>query len=271
MIRLPFNLSRIYPIPYSPLSVTENECIKSIVDYCLSKGMRVLLDPHDYGFIYDNPAGVKRLIGVDTQGTNMFADFWNRMATMYKNYSNVIFGLMNEPYQQTAAEWHSGAIPAIKAIRASGATQLILIPGTLWTGARTWNSSGNAAVWAGFNDDPLNNFAFEMHQYLDDGSGKHKECMVNSSRRLEVATAWLTANKFNGFLAEFGFTSDPSCADEAPALLDYLSANSHVWIGWTYWCGGLHYPSDYFFLLDPLSFAPPIIDRPQMPILLAHL
>lgn len=62
-----------------------------------------------------------------------------------------------------------------------------------------------------------------MHQYLDDTSGTHKECYTNSSHRLEIATAWLT---------------DPSCAHEGPALLDYLSANANVWLGWSYWCGG---------------------------------
>jgi endoglucanase len=268
---LGFDIARAYPVPYSSLSTKEIGYMKQTVDYLYSKGMRVILDPHSYGYIYDNRTGTQREIGVDQEGTNMFADFWSRMATMYKDYPNVVFGLMNEPHNQTAAQWYSGAVPAIKAIRATGATQLILIPGTSWTGAWSWNMSGNAAVWAGFNGDPLNNFAFEMHQYLDDTSGKHNTCMANSSHRLEVATAWLIANKFRGFLAEFGFTADPSCAHEGPALMDHLSANPDVWMGWTYWCAGLWYPSDYFFLLDPLSFAPPIVDRPQMPILLAHL
>jgi endoglucanase len=272
IVRMPFDIARAYPIPYSALGEKEMGYMKPSVDYLLSKGMRVILDPHNYGFIYDNRTGAQREIGVDQEGTNMFADFWGRMATMYKDYPNVVFGLMNEPHQQTAAQWYSGAVPAIKAIRAAGATQLILIPGTSWTGAWTWNSSGNAAAWAGFNDDPLNNFAFEMHQYLDyDGSGTHEACVANSSHRVEVATAWLAANKFKGFLGEFGFTADPSCAHEGPGLLDHLSANPDVWMGWTYWCAGLWFPSNYMFLLDPLSFAPPIVDRPQMPILLAHL
>jgi hypothetical protein len=42
-------------------------------------------------------------------------------------------------------------------------------------------------------------------------------------------------------------------------------------MGWSYWCGGLWFSPDYMLLLDPLSFAPPIVDRPQMPLLLAHL
>ena len=272
IIRLPFNLSRIYPIPYSPLNATELGYMKATVDYCLSKGMRVLLDPHNFGLIYDNRTGQKREIGTDTEGTNLFVDFWSRMGVVYKNYPNVVFGLMNEPYRQTAAEWYAGAVSAIKAIRAAGATQLILIPGTTWSSAIAWNYSGNAAVWAEFNGDPLSNFAFEMHQYLDiNSSGEHHTCTTNASLRLEIATEWLNTNKFKGFLGEFAWTTDPSCAHEGPALMDYLSSHSDVWMGWTYWCGGLHYSPDYWFLLDPLSFAPPIADRPQMAVLLAHL
>jgi endoglucanase len=272
IIRLPFDLTRVYSIPYSPLNTIELGYMKPIVDYCLSKGMRVILDPHNGGFIYDNRTGTEREIGVDTEGTNMFADFWSRMATIYKDYPNVIFALINEPHNQTAAEWKTGAVPAIKAIRAAGATQLILIPGTHWTGAWTWESTGNGAVWAGFTGDPLNNFAFEMHQYLDfDGSGTYNTCVTNSSHRLEVATSWLNTNKFKGLLAEFAWTTDLTCALEGPALMDYLSANSNVWMGWTYWCGGPWVPSTYMFSLDPISFVPPIVDRPQMSILLAHL
>lgn len=271
IIRLPFDIARIYSVPYSPLNITELEYMNPTIDYCLSKGMRVILDPHNYGYIYDNRTGSEREIGTDPEATNMFADFWGRMASVYKNYSNVVFGLMNEPHNQTAAAWYSGAVPAIKAIRAVGATQLILIPGTSWTGAWRWNSSGNAVVWAGFAGDPMNNFAFDMHQYLDDGSGHYNSCMTNSSHRLEFATEWLITNKFKGFLSEFAWGNDPSCINEGPPMLDYVSANADVWMGWSWWCSGLWVRSDYIYMLDPISFEPPYIDRPQMAVLLSHI
>jgi endoglucanase len=272
IIRLPFSLVRAYPIPYSSLNMTEMTYMRTVVDYCLSKGMHVILDPHNYGYISDNQTGADYEIGVDIQGTNLFADFWGRMATLYKNYPNVFFGLMNEPNQQTAAQWYTGALPAIKAIRAAGATQIILIPGTSWTGAHSWISSGNAAVWAGFSGDPLNKFAFEMHQYLDsDSSGTHPICSTNCFTRLVDATNWLSTNGFKGFLAEFAWSNDSSCTNEGPTFIDYLSNNSNVWIGWTWWCGGPWYPSTYMFMIDPITFTAPIIDRPQMTVLLQHL
>ena len=272
MIRLPFDISRVYPVPYAPLNITEIIYMRLTIDHCLAKGIYVILDPHNYGLIYDGRTGQKLQIGTDPEGTKLFADFWGRMGAMYKNYPNVFFGLMNEPNQQTAEQWHTGAIPAIKAIRAANATQTILIPGTAWSGAHSWNSSGNAAVWAGFKEDPENNFAFEMHQYLDsDSSGTHNVCISNSSAALEVATNWLVENKFRGFLAEFGWSVDSTCMTEGAKFMDYLTSYSNVWMGWTWWCGGPWYPSTYMFRLDPLSYTPPIIDRPQMATLLAHL
>jgi endoglucanase len=272
IIRMPFDLSRVYSVPYSSLNMTEIGFMKPVVDYCLSKGMHIILDPHNYGYIYDNRTGTSREIGVDTEGTNLFADFWGRMATVYKNYPNVLFGLMNEPHNQNATEWYTGAVPAIKAIRAAGATQIILIPGTGWTGAHSWVGSGNGAAWAGFNGDPLNNFVFEMHQYLDsDSSGTHGNCITNSNASLVDATTWLTTNKFKGFLGEFGWSTDPSCTNEGPAFLDYISAHSNAWLGWTWWCGGPWYPWTYMYMLDPIDYIQPILDRPQMTVLLAHL
>jgi endoglucanase len=196
-------MTRVYPIPYSSLDTNEIQPMKPVVDYCLSKGMKVILDPHNYGFIYDSRTQIKREIGIDQQGTYLFKDFWSKMDATYRNYPNVLFGLMNEPHQQTAIEWYTGAIKAIKAIRDAGATQIILIPGTSWTGAHSWISSGNAKVWIGFKDDPLNNFVFEMHQYLDtDFSGTHSICTTNTSSTLIDATNWLSTNKFKGFLRE---------------------------------------------------------------------
>jgi endoglucanase len=272
LLRLPFDMTRVYPKPYSLLSTVETGYIKQTVDYCLSKGMKVALDPHNYANIYDNRTGTTWKIGVDAEGTKLFADYWGRMATVFKNYPNILFGLMNEPYGLSSAQWYSGSVSAITAIRAAGASQTILIPGTFWSGAHAWVSSGNALTWSGFNGDPLRNFVFEMHQYLDrDSSGTNDPCTKNSYLRLKTATDWLNLNGFKGFLGEFGWTTDLSCIEEGPALMDHLSVNSNVWMGWTWWTAGPWYPATYRFMLNPLDFTAPIVDRPQMAVLLRHL
>ncbi len=69
IIRMPFDLTRIYPIPYSSLNTTEIGYMNLVVDYCMSKGMRVILDPHNYDYIYDSRTGTQRKIGTDDEAT----------------------------------------------------------------------------------------------------------------------------------------------------------------------------------------------------------
>ena len=122
-------------------------------------------------------------MGATTESINLFADFWSRIATICKNYPNVVYGLMNEPFQCTPAQFHDAAVAALAAIRGAGATQLVLIQGggsyddaesfattqgTLWD---TFNQPG----WTGTNGDPANNFAFEGHKYFDTSNdGQHE-------------------------------------------------------------------------------------------------
>ena len=166
-----------------------------------------------------------------------FGDFWSRMATAFQGQSNAIFGLMTEPNIQTAQPWHDVAIVAVAAIRATGASNKILIPGTSWTGAHSWISSGNAAAWAGFTDS---NFAFELHQYLDsDSSGTHADCVAGQGASTLVdATAWARTNGYELFLGEFGWAVNSQCNTEATAFTAYMTANADVWLGWTYWAAG---------------------------------
>jgi endoglucanase len=271
-IRLPFAGSRVQPQNDAPLNVTELGYIQTIVTYCASKHITVILDPHDYGLKYDSVSGKMLPLGMPAGlPASSYADFWSRLAQAFKEQSNVIFGLMNEPNQQSPAQWASVANAAIAAIRSAGATQLILIPGTDYTGAYDWVSSGNAATWAHVSD-PAKNFAFEVHQYLDsDNSGTHASCVAgNGSTALIAATTWARSNGYHLFLGEVGWSQDPSCTNEGPALMHYTTANPDVWIGWTYWAGGPWIPQSYIFMLDPANLANPV-DKPQMQVLVDNL
>ncbi len=273
LIRLPFDICRLYTTAYAPLNMIEMKSIKTVVDYAGSKGMNVLLDPHNFGNMCDSRISFtvnNSVIGVTASSTELFADFWSRMASLWKNYPNVVFGLMNEPHTQTAAQWQAAASTTVKAIRDAGFTGLITIPGTSFTGAHSWVSSGNAAAWAGYAD-PGNNFAFEMHQYLDsDHSGTHAPCTTGGgASRLDAATSWLATNGYKGLLGEFAWSTDPSCDAEGVALMNDMSSSSAQWIGWTWWAAG-PWLGSYMFNLDPTSFSSPV-DKPQMTTLLNYL
>lgn len=164
VIRLPFLWERLQLNPLGPLDLTELGRLDDVVNYATGKGFKIEIEPHNYGY------GFGALIGSPTTPNSYFADLWGKLAIHYKSNPDVIFGLMNEPHVQTANEWLLSVNDAIAAIRGAGATQHILVPGTNWDSAWHWKDSGNETLIA--VKDPANNFAFEVHQYLDDGSGK---------------------------------------------------------------------------------------------------
>ena len=163
--RLPFRWERLQRTLGGSFDATEIAAIDAVVDYAAFLGAKVILDPHNfsgYKFTEDGVL-VKYLIGSSKVPTSDFVSFWVKLANRYKNNPNVIFGLMNEPVKQTAAEWRSIMDAVVVEIRNKGATNLILVPGRGWDGAHSWFSTGNAAAFETFVD-PGNNFAFEAHQ-----------------------------------------------------------------------------------------------------------
>lgn len=254
--RVPVLSSRLFVSDKS--IVTEDwRALVNLIDYAARKGADVIVDLHQYGVIDS------RIIGRDASATQEFAAVWGEIAARLRNRSNVIFGLMNEPHEQSAAEWLTGANAAIAAIRKSGARQLILVPGSYWTGAHSWTNTDNGAVMAGVVD-PDHNFAYEPHQYLDtDSSGTSPQVSPGVGKaRLKEFTEWARAHRAKAFLGEFGFAATPEALAEGRATLDYMSQNRDVWIGWTYWAAGAWW-GDYMFSVEPKDGH----DRPQMGVL----
>ena len=133
--------------------------------HATSRGVTVVLDPHNYARYNGTVIGPG---GAVTHAH--FADFWSRLALHYAGAPQVVFALMNEPHGLPTEQWLDSANAAIAAIRAAGATQLVLVPGNGWTGAHSWHSdwygTPNAQVM-GNVVDPLGHYAFELHQYFD--------------------------------------------------------------------------------------------------------
>ncbi len=130
VIRMPISLERLQPTPYRPLDSQQTAQMDDVISYAAQRGVTVDIDPHNYGYAYGN------MIGGTTDSTNQFADFWSKMASHFDSHPNVMFGLMNEPHDQTPQQWAGAAQAAVNAIRATGASQEILTPGTDWTGAQ---------------------------------------------------------------------------------------------------------------------------------------
>jgi aryl-phospho-beta-D-glucosidase BglC (GH1 family)/20S proteasome alpha/beta subunit len=259
-IRLPFLLERVQPVMDGALSATELSYIDDVVSYAGSKGISVILDPHNFGYAY----GAQ--IGTAAVPNSAFANFWGQFAGHFSSNANVLFGLMNEPHDISATQWLGSVNAAIAAIRASGATaQQILVPGTNWDGGATWVSSGNAAVIGNGVVDPAHNFAFEVHQYLDTWSSGTQSDVVSATigaERLAAVTAWAEATGNKLFLGEFGVSSDATSLVALNNTLSFMQQHSGVWEGGTYWAAGAWW-GPYMYSVEPAQG----IDKPQMAIL----
>jgi endoglucanase len=264
-IRLCFSWDRLQPSENGALDAAELARIDNCVNMITAKGMSTILDPHNYGEYKTKHVG--------TSGgwpNSVFADFWSRVASHYKSNPKVIFGLQNEPIGggMTSASWCASSQAAINSIRATGATNLILVPSTHWMHPQNFievNASEMIKI-----TDPGNNWSYDMHQYFDyDGSGTHTDTMspANGVATLNAFTNWCRQHHKTAFLSEFGVPKDENALALLDAVLKYMHANKDVWTGYTYWTAGSWFPADYMFSVHPVGGR----TTPQMQTLINNL
>jgi endoglucanase len=272
LFRVPFLWERLQRALNTELDTDELARLDALVGYITARGATVVLDPHNYARY------VRRVVGLEIDASAL-ADFWARLARVYRGNPRVVFALMNEPHDMPTEVWRDDANRAISAIRGAGATNLILVPGNAWTGAWSWEDSwygtSNAVAMLAVRD-PLQNLAFEVHQYLDpDYSGGYTLAAAGTSpcgsptlgaERLGPFIAWAQAHGVRGFLGEFGVPAEETCLSALDVMLEAVEA-SQVFIGWTYWAAGPWW-GDY-----PLSVQPDAdgTDKPQFAVLAKHL
>ena len=270
VIRVPFQWERMQKTENGALNGEEVARLKAVVAYANTKGLTVILDAHDYGTRTIDGTSYK--LGVDAKApASLLADFWGKMALEFKG-SGVMYGIMNEPHYQTAAQWAPVANAAIQAIRQAGASEKILVPGTNWTGAHNWVSGQNDTEIGAKVADPLNNFAFEVHQYLDsDSSGTHASVVSESIgvERLSAITNWAQATGNQLFLGEFGVAQDATSLKAMDNMLKYMDEHADTWLGATYWAGGAWW-GNYMYSIEPTDLKTMGVnatDKAQMDIL----
>jgi len=261
-IRLPFRWERLQPRLNGALDRDELSRLKDTVERANGRGLTVILDPHNYA----EYRGEK--IGTGNVSADALADFWRRLAPVFSDNDKAVYGLMNEPAGVTAKTWFEAAQASVTAIRQAGAGNLILVPGTVWTGASHWfedQEGGSNAEHFERLSDPANRFAFEFHQYMDeDFSGTKATCprVADAIGALDSVTACLRQQGFKGFLGEFGGTSAPDCLSGLMEMAGFVDEHNDVWIGWSAWAAG-EWWGDYPLSLQPVGR----IDRPQIKVL----
>jgi endoglucanase len=302
VIRLPFSVTRVQPRAFSPIRANQVALIKERLDRALRNGQYVVLDMHNYGGCWDYFGvgfGYFIVAEVDEGGTDRMVDCWKRLVSLFKNYPNVIWNLMNEPKGdrgQTSDQWNTAQQRILhESVRSQGANQLVLLSGGKnFSGAKDWVANQgtkwdtfNQPGWTGTNGDPADNWAFDMHQYLDPGNsgqqataqaGKGASVLVSATNWCRTTPGGVARTKpFKAWLGEFGWSPNDSLSSagvpsqEGTNLVQYMKANRDVWIGFTYWLGGAasFYKGSVYPAIPNSPFNPsPTGDAPQVAILL---
>lgn len=263
VFRVPFKWNRLQTQVMAPLDSDALSGLDQIVAAATAAKAVVLLDAHDYGrrdqqIIADAGSPVTAA---------MFADFWGRMAARYRPNPLVWYNLMNEPHDQSAIANIQAQNAACAAIRAAGARSKVLFSGTAWTGAHSWMTTTNATATLEMVD-PLNNFAFDAHQYLDRGYGGGTLNAIPGvgAHILQAITNWARANQRQVFIGEFASGPTPPSLKELNDLLHFMVSNKDVFIGGTYFAGGGTWGNN-------MGSADPVggVDKPQTLLLQRYL
>jgi endoglucanase len=261
LLRVPVKSSRL--IVNGRPNPVDIKILQTVVAAARARSMIVVLDLHEYAI---RPDG-QPMTDADRAA---FRLTWRIIAGQFSRFSNVWFGLMNEPNKQTPEQWFRLANAGIAGVRDSAPQHMITVMGSQWGTADGWVRSGNAAACSMLRD-PANKLVIEMHQYLDNAGGNAIAAAVSGlgATSLTEATLWARANHRRLYLGEFGVTASPAFLDEGRALLRYMNANSDVWLAYSYWAGGLWWAqgrSNYAYSLEPANLDAPV-DRPQMKML----
>lgn len=254
VVRLPFRWERLQPILSQNFSAAEWSQIKAAIRITRKLGLNLILDPHNYARRRTSADGYikEHLIGTAEVPVRTYVEFWKQLSRLTKMHRHVIYSLMNEPADIAAIDWLDIVNRTVTGIRETGADQLILVPGTAYTGAHSWFEAGNTVLEA--VHDSAQNYAIEVHQYLDaDSSGQFGTAVSRTVgvERLNAFQAWARSHRLRAFLGEFGAGRDPVSLQALESMVQSMESNRDVWIGWAAWAGGPWWPDNAPLRLSP--------------------
>jgi len=280
-VRLIFSWEILQPALNGDFAVAYETTMRDRVARATTNGMSVMIEPH--GGEYTRFARYKgQPVGSAAVPNSAFADLWSRLAALYQDNASVIFGLMNEPNGISTMQWFGAAQAAIDAIRATGAANMIMVPGNGFSQPSSWNDTwydtapmpkvSNATGWATLQD-PLGNTIVSVHTYFDADGGGGADDIANPDiiqQRLQPVVDWARARGLKVHLSEFGANAATPGAETAVAnAIAYMDANADVMIGWGWWAyGPPSWWGGYHFTLCPT--ADYTVDDPKMAWLQPH-
>jgi hypothetical protein len=192
-VRWDKHMSTTSPFKIDPVWLNR---VEQILDWGLSKGLYMVVNSHHDGWIkenYSNPVNQAR-----------FDSLWSQVATRFKNKSEkLIFEIANEPVSpMTKAQNDEMHQKAIKVIRKTNPTRLIIFQGIDWGGS-------DALINAAIPNDPYIIGSFHSYDpYLFGLEGKGTWGTASDIAALrdkfQKVKDWSDKNNIPVFLGEFG-------------------------------------------------------------------
>ncbi len=165
-------------------SISNRDAVQRLARIAAEEGMYVIFtayrvtnyfnggnqDPLPYP-PYQTSAGASSVIS----STQDFVDYWASVASVMKDYPNVLFEIWNEPCGDSAAmqQFFGVQQQVINAIRATGATNIIMPQWDMgsWVNLDYPDSGGSTMSWITEANltDPLNNLVYVTHIYREYG------------------------------------------------------------------------------------------------------
>lgn len=181
-----------------------------------------------------------------------FADFWAKFATSINHATGhdqrVAFDLINEPHTHaqsgekagdigiTLTNWFLCAQAAVDRIRATGATNTILVPGMEYAAASSFTSNGSSEEWINLND-PSKNLAVTAHCYA--GIGSSSPTVLG-----DACSSLVTWARSNGLKLHIGEIALDAGGNAGSLLMaetqwrnwaQFCQHNADVLVGWNWW------------------------------------
>ncbi|MFH1500110.1 MAG: cellulase family glycosylhydrolase [Verrucomicrobiota bacterium] len=265
LIRLPFRWERLQYTLGGALHQPELDRIDNLVTMAEARGMKVILDMHNYARYYGD------IIGSSAVSLEDFEDVWERIALHFKDRPGIYgYGLSNEPNGMGTYSWPDAAQAGTDGVRNVDPNAWVIVAGEHWSSATKWvTANANLDV-----QDPSNRLIYEAHSYFDnDGNGEqygtYESEYLHPNRGIYLAepfVQWLKDRNARGFFGEFGVPpNDPRWHVMLERFLEYLGANG---LSATYWAGGRFWNGVNPNVIHPSNNY--TVDKPQMSVLEKH-
>jgi aryl-phospho-beta-D-glucosidase BglC (GH1 family) len=238
-----------------PGSNYKSTVAKAVAD-ATAAGLYVIIDLH-----WTAPKNFCPLAQNPMADTDNSLNFWTSIATTFKGYPNVMFELFNEPYlywitgsetdwgvlMQGGTEtqyvtgngsnytanytWQvAGMQQMLNAVRATGATNVVLIAGVTW--------AQDLSQWvANAPKDPLKQIAAVWHGYPDSGTvGDPNAALPKLGSIAYTYTKSVLTAGYPVFITEFGDHNAPGTVGSpfVSNLLPWADENGASYTGWAW-------------------------------------